>query len=492
MRSRSSAQDRSAQGPPTPSDGDLRTAIATVLRPQRLGLTGELWIRWQGMSRPMVLTVRRKQVLDVRGPAMFSPFKVGDVVLTGCLSTDMAALVGSGTHYEVAAAKAVRQLERWLAKAMVRKIAVEWAPLDPVQVGGFPLPTTLLEVCAGALRRAHRPDEIAARFRPYGHHRVEACEDPWTPPVGPVAHRTLELVAPGPTLDDLILHSGRGRFERTEAAWWAFDQLFHLDLVHLCGDWMVASVPPAPGASTPIVPPARASTLEDPDDEVSVEIWDAPEEPDEGPATERLGAGDLGHAHIFALPDDPDDPDEDEHEHEEDQPDPYPVEDWSETETTAKQREDPDPFGLHKDQPPPRAKLSAAPFEDESMWVEAVESSGAWNRGRVEGAQLGYSALERLRLLSERLDGANPMAVLALPWAQLPDQEAIGDAYDHRVLEFHEARWVDAGEEAIRLAARCRRLLRRAMRALTTPDQIEAELALWMKEGRPADPYDLG
>ncbi|HJN75326.1 MAG TPA: hypothetical protein QGF58_15460 [Myxococcota bacterium] len=87
------------------------------------------------------------------------------------------------------------------------------------------------------------------------------------------------------------------------------------------------------------------------------------------------------------------------------------------------------------------------------------------------------------------MERASPLARLALGRGEAPDEDRIGDAYDHRVLEFHSERWSRAGPVAIELAARCRRSLRQALRRLATDEDIARHYAAWMAED---PPYDLG
>lgn len=132
---------------------------------------------------------------------------------------------------------------------------------------------------------------------------------------------------------------------------------------------------------------------------------------------------------------------------------------------------------------------------DEVEWVEATEDhaeiGGEWTDKDGTEARLPMTALERLSLLAERLEEANPIAVLGLPRDALPNEDAIDDAYDRQVLEFHEDRWQAAGEEALALAKSCRRRLRRAMRDLGEPEEIAAHFLALKAESPPFDPYDV-
>lgn len=133
---------------------------------------------------------------------------------------------------------------------------------------------------------------------------------------------------------------------------------------------------------------------------------------------------------------------------------------------------------------------------DDVEWLEATEDhaeiAGEWTDKDGTASRLPMTALERLTALAERLEEANPIAALGLPRDALPTEDDIADAYDRQILEFHEDRWQAAGDEALALAKRCRRRLRRAMRDLGEPEDIAARFLALKAEAPPFDPYDVG
>ncbi len=130
--------------------------------------------------------------------------------------------------------------------------------------------------------------------------------------------------------------------------------------------------------------------------------------------------------------------------------------------------------------------------EDEGEWIEAGAHEGQWAEQDVTRSTVPLTALERMRSLAERLERANPLARLAIPVDHWPTSDDVADAYDHRILEFHADRWASAGPEAKELAARCRRCLQGAVKALSTPSKVAEHYGRRRAETSPAfDPYQL-
>lgn len=432
------AADRlSAEGTP------LAQEVRTLVAPHWQGLGGRLLLQAPAFPAGLTISVRGGTVVDLQGVEVLRGVARRAVTLTGNLMTDLEAVIATGVTYETTIEHAVEQLGEQLARCVVDTLHVTWTPSRPPAV--CPLPTSLLSLVSAALRIARSPQLVAQEFRLALTERVERCGPTDVHGLDGIADRTLRLLQGHTTLEELILRCGRGRAERTQAAWRAFDLLFHAGLICFPDGLRIhvgASAFPELGDLVTMPPESHPEYEETEDD----------------PTVPRPGLTDA--EAITEV-------------------------DWSPPDFSTYDRDDderPTDPGVPTSEP-------VAPHEPE--WLEVAQHTGSWTRSSAGSEQLPLTALERLRRLSRRLPGANPLAVLALPLRRAPTLDEVGDAYDHRILEFHETRWTAAGDEASALATTCRHALRSALRALHSDTVILEHHLARMAASPPRDPYDL-
>ena len=531
----------------------LAQALRAMVTPQRAELTGVLSLRWPEGPESFQLDIRDGVIVDVRGVTLLRAVGRGPRPMQGRLSQDLGIAIASGTAYPDAVDEAVESLVELVAQGIGAGLEADWAERAESPPGGFPLSASLYDLASKALPIARDPAEVAAEFLPSALRVVSRRTPPGRDALDAIAQRTLDLVQDGIRLEDLILRSGRGREERTRFAWRAFDLLYYLGHVRIQGERRPLAQPAAPVESR-VVPPAPPLSEEedfampaDPDEAddagVAADVpeehpswrtpvgsteehwsWRSPAGPTEEPAFAMppdeedevsafaLGADDeeedeedevsafaLGPADEELLPEE-DDPTDPYGEAVTDQQDAIPVEQLLGPKAASEADVDEDELDelrrlFEQDFPQHEAPLAAQSSAQETLgddnWVEVQPDAGDWNKAERSRARVPRTARERLTLFAERLPRANPLAALALPRDVLPTEDDIGDAYDHRILEFHEARWLEVGDGAAELAASCRRTLRAALRSLNGPEAIAAAHGHRLAEAPPFDPYDL-
>jgi len=433
------AADRfSAEGTP------LAQGVRTLVAPHWQALGGRLLLQAPAFPQGLTISVRGGTVVDLQGVEVLRGVARSTVTLTGNLMADLAAVIATGVTYENAIEHAVEQLGEQLGRCVVDTLDVTWTPSPPPAV--CPLPTSLLALVSAALRVARSPQLVAQEFRLALTERVERCGPTHLHGLDGIADRTLHLIRGDTTLEELILRSGRGREERTQDAWRAFDLLFHVGLICFPDGLRIyagASAFPELGDLIPR-PPEALPEHEDTEDD---------------PTVPRPGLTDA--EAITEV-------------------------DWSPPDFSTYDQDD------LEERPTDPGVLTSEPVEfHEPEWMEVAQHTGSWTSSSPGSEQLPLTALERLHRLSQRLPGANPLAVLAMPLHRAPTLDELGDAYDHRILEFHETRWAAAGAEASALARTCRHALRSALRALHSDDVILEHHMARLAASPPSDPYDL-
>lgn len=182
------------------------------------------------------LVLKGRRVHHAEGiPGLLGPLEAelpNPARLQGHLTNDIALAMESGFALDAVLDAACMGVGLFLASLVGRDdVNAHLQPSRVPPAGSFPLPEPMLRIFARGLAELRSADQVAAELQPLLGTTVRAAPGAPPPELDPVVLRTLRLVRPNMTLNDLILASGRHQRERTAHALQAIDLLMQTGLL---------------------------------------------------------------------------------------------------------------------------------------------------------------------------------------------------------------------------------------------------------------------